>query len=303
MSGVALCTGAAGGIGLALVEQLLARGFRVMATDLSADGLSRCKALAGADRLRIMAHDVRSPDAWRAVVDATLTAFGAIDLLLNVAGVLRPAWVQDATAEDAALHLDVNLKGVVLGTQAVVAHMVERGRGHIVNLGSLASLSPVPGLALYAASKFGVRGYSLSVAHELKRAGVAVSVVCPDAVQTPMLDLQKSYEEAALTFSGARSLTAEEVARAVVERVLTERPLELALPRSRGLLAKLAGLWPGVAAKLEPALTRKGRRAQALLRQSGSEPPEGRGSKVRCLPRARQGAGRRPPGANAPRWG
>ena len=67
-------------------------------------------------------------------------------MLLNVAGYLKPAWVQDIELRDIALHLDVNVKGTVLGTRAAARRMLARGRGHIVNIGSLASLAPVPGL-------------------------------------------------------------------------------------------------------------------------------------------------------------
>jgi 3-oxoacyl-[acyl-carrier protein] reductase len=145
--------------------------------------------------------------------------------------------------------------------------MVEQGHGHVVNIASLAGHCPVPGLALYAASKFAVRGFSLAAALELRPHGVFVSVVCPDAVQTPMLDRQVPFPEAALSFSGARPLTVEEVAGAIVENVLVKRPLEVLIPGPRGVLARATSVWPGLALRLAPLMTRRGaERQQALLR-------------------------------------
>ncbi len=157
------------------------------------------------------------------------------------------------------------MKGTVLGTRAAARRMVPAGKGHIVNFGSLASLAPVPGLCLYTASKFAVRGFSLAAATELARHGVAVTLVMPDAVQTPMLDLQLEYEEAAMTFSGDRPLTVEDIERVLVERVLPKRPMELTIPLSRGSLARFANAapemsrWLGAAVcAARPARTRNG---------------------------------------------
>jgi 3-oxoacyl-[acyl-carrier protein] reductase len=157
--------------------------------------------------------------------------------------------------------IDVNLKGVVHGVRAVVPGMMAQGRGHIVNVASLAALAPVSGLALYCASKHAVRGYSLSVALELRSHGIAVTVVCPDAVQTPMLDIQRDVDAAALTFSGPRVLTPREVSEGIV-RALDERPLEVLLPPSRGWMAKVASLAPGLGRVMEPLLRRQGRKKQ-----------------------------------------
>ena len=82
--------------------------------------------------------------------------------------------------------------------------MIPLGSGHIVNIASLASLVPSPGLALYSASKYAVRAFSLAAAEELREHGVAVTTVCPDAVRTAMLDKQLDYPEAALTFTAPR---------------------------------------------------------------------------------------------------
>jgi 3-oxoacyl-[acyl-carrier protein] reductase len=268
-SRVMVLTGAASGIGRHLAGRLLREGHRVLATDVDE---SRLQAAARddawpSDRVLLRVHDVRDAPAWPEVVDQALQAWGRLDVMLNVAGVLRPSRAHAHDAADVDLHLDVNAKGVIHGTRAAAARMVEQGHGHVVNMASLAGHCPVPGLALYAASKFAVRGFSLAAALELRPHGVFVSVVCPDAVQTPMLDRQVPFPEAALSFSGSRPLTVQEVARVVVEKVLEKRPLEVLIPGPRGALARATSVWPGLALRLAPLMTRRGAlRQQALLR-------------------------------------
>ena len=88
----------------------------------------------------------------------------------------------------------------------------------------------------------------------------------PDAVQTPMLDLQVDYEEAALTFSGPRALSVDDIARVITDTVLPRRPMEVALPFSRALTARLANSAPELARALEPVLARRGRRVQERIK-------------------------------------
>ena len=128
-------------------------------------------------------------------------------------------------------------------------------------------MAPIPGISLYSASKFAVRGYSLAVAQELAPHNVQVTVLCPDAIRTPMLDLQKDYEEAALTFSGSRFLSAREVSQSLQELIEAGQrgraPVERTLPWSRGLLARIASFAPATNMKLAGMLKRKGLKKQS----------------------------------------
>lgn len=268
VSEVMVVTGCASGIGLHLAGALSRRGHRVLATDVDEEALRRRAGEQGWDAERVLLRrlDVRSADAWEAALDQAEAAWGPVGVVINVAGVLRPGYVHTLRPEDVELHLSVNVTGTVLGTRAAAARMIQRGSGHIINFGSLASLAPVPGLSLYSASKFAVRGFSLAAATELGPRGVAVTVILPDAVQTPMLDLQVGYEEAAMTFSGDRALTVEDIERLVIDRVLPKRPMEVAFPLSRGLLARVANSAPALSRVLGPALTRKGRRRQERIK-------------------------------------
>ena len=245
-----LVTGAASGIGRELSMRLLADGHRVWACDLNEAALSELAIHAkNADQLKTQALDVRDAQAWVSAAQTMVDAWGRIDVLCNVAGVLKENWCDVATPKEVDFHFDVNVKGVIFGVQAALPHMKAAGGGHIVNIASLAGLSPVPGLALYSASKFAVRAYSLAAAMELQTYGISVSAVCPDAVQTPMLDIQLGKEETALTFSGTRALTTAEVVDAILESEKT-KALEIMLPLARGVTAKAANLIPGVTAKV-----------------------------------------------------
>lgn len=247
-----LLTGSASGIGKHLTAVLLRQGHRVVATDVNVD------AIEAPEKHRL---DVRDPEAWERVLDAA----GDVDVLMNIAGYLRPGWVPEARPEDIHMQLDVNVKGVMFGTRAAARRMAARGRGHILNFASLAALAPIPGIAVYSASKYAVRGFSLAAAQELRPRGVYVTVICPDAVQTPMLEREKDFEEAAMTFSAPRILSIQDVERAVM-RALAKKPLEVFIPRRRGCLARLADVFPRLTFWLGGRLRRRGLERQAELR-------------------------------------
>lgn len=264
-----LLTGCASGIGRHLTGVLSARGHRIVATDVNEEGLAREADARGWDRSRVTLRklDVRREEDWEAALDAAEKALGGLDVVMNIAGYLHPAYVQDIGTKELDLQLDVNVRGVVLGTRAAARRMIPRRAGHIVTVGSLAGLTPVPGLSIYSASKFAVRGFTLSAAFELNPHGVAVTLVMPDAVDTPMLDKQIGYEEAAMTFSGSRALTVEDIEKAIVEEVLPRRPLEVAIPTSRAVLARLATAAPAAVQRLAPVFVKKGRRKQEKIKQ------------------------------------
>jgi NAD(P)-dependent dehydrogenase (short-subunit alcohol dehydrogenase family) len=267
---VFLLTGAASGIGRHLAGALSARGHRVLATDVDGAALLSARTADGWPRDIVVSRvlDVRHVADWEAALAATLQSFGRLDVLLNIAGYLKPGGCLALSTEEVERHIDVNFTGLVHGTRTIGRYFVERRSGHIINFGSLASLASVGGLALYCATKFAVRGFSLGAAQEFVEHGVAVTVVMPDAVQTPMLELQVDYPEAALTFSGGRPLGVEDIERLLFEHVLPKRPLEASLPFFRGVLARLATLWPELAPALTPALARKGRAAQLRLQKA-----------------------------------
>ena len=265
---VYLVTGAASGIGRQLALTFARRGAHVVMTDVDQKGLNATAAVARQKSYSFDAQrlDVRHAKDWDRLVAGIYKKYGRLDILFNVAGFIRPGFCHETTAAEVDQHFDINAKGVIFGCQAVAPYMVEAGKGHIINFASLAGVAPIPGIALYSASKHAVRGYSLAIAQELKPRGIDVTVVCPDAVQTPMLDLQIEHDAAALTFSGDRFLSVDEIETIILEKVLTKRPPEVLIPGFRGFLSKLGAAFPGIASMLGESLTRKGRKKQEQLR-------------------------------------
>jgi NADP-dependent 3-hydroxy acid dehydrogenase YdfG len=265
-----LITGAASGFGFELARTLLARGDAVMACDIHLTPMERLRSFAASpDKLQLRQLDVRSPAQWSETLQAAARLWPRTDTVMNIAGVLRPDFVSEIKAADVDLTLDVNVKGVIHGTQAafeLIRHQAdEKGRGHIINMASMAGIAPVPGMAVYSASKFAVRGYSLALLHELKQHGIALTVVCPSGADTPLVEPYKHKDQAAMIFI-ARLLTTQEIVRAIVDRALVKRPAEITLPRPRGLLAKFAGSFPGVAQLLASPMIRTGLRNQAKIK-------------------------------------
>ena len=255
---VVFITGASGGIGRALAKLSYEKGATVVVTDIAVPPLEQLTATWDTNRYLVLMHNVASSADWQRVLDAAVSRFKRIDILCNVAGIIEPGYIHETTLEKIDRQLDVNLKGTIYGTHLAAKHMLASGGGQIVNLGSLASLAPVPGLNIYSASKFGVRGFSLAIAEELIEHNIHVSVVCPDAVKTGMLDYQKDKKEAALTFSGNRYLTPEEVAETILKQAFDKKERDIWIPFHRGATALSSSVFPGLAHTLKNVFLKKG---------------------------------------------
>ncbi|GAB3022072.1 SDR family NAD(P)-dependent oxidoreductase [Mycobacterium bourgelatii] len=183
----ALVTGAARGIGLAIARRLVQGGARVALADLNADG-----AVAAANELGNgcigLGCDVRSTDDVQAAVEATVKAFGGLDLLVNNAGIEIAKPITELTDEEFRHILDINVVGTFRCTKAVVPVMAASGGGAIVNLASAAGTAGGPLLSAYCASKGAVVRFTESAAIELRQVGIRVNAVCPGIIQTDMGD-------------------------------------------------------------------------------------------------------------------
>lgn len=191
---IAIVTGAAGGIGTATCRLLAENGAQVIATDLReapGDGLGAVIAASGG-RVRYLRHDVTDDAQWATVLEATLTAHGRLDVLVNNAGLFMHGRTEDADAASIDRLFDVNLKGVVLGTQHAFRAMKSRSRdlplASIVNLSSVAGLKGSQMASLYCLTKGGVRLFSKSCAIEAAHLGyrIRVNSIHPGIVDTDM---------------------------------------------------------------------------------------------------------------------
>jgi len=185
----ALVTGASSGIGAEIALALARRGCRVV---LAARRLDRLQALegqiaelGGAGAALALSVDVTRPAEVDAAVQRMLERFGGVDLLINNAGIGRMDWLERLDPQgDIHDQVAVNLLGAIYAARAVLPAMMRQRRGHIINIGSLASYLGSPMYSAYAASKFGLRGFSDALRREVRPWGIRVSVVYPGGVKT-----------------------------------------------------------------------------------------------------------------------
>jgi 3-oxoacyl-[acyl-carrier protein] reductase len=263
-------TGGASGIGQYLAQKLYQSGAKLIVSDINYDALLLDfeKNKWQNDRILLLKLDVSKWDSWNNAVQVAMTQFQNIDILINNAGIIVPGYIHETNYINIDKHIDINLKGVIYGTKLASEHMMRQGYGQIINVSSLAGITPGQGLNLYCASKFGVRGFTLSVAAELRPHNIFVSVVCPDAVDTPMFTLQKDYDEAALTFSGTKALTVEQIGEVIIKKAILKRKIEIIYPISRGILAKLSSLFPSMGlSSVSRSLIKKGLKNQEKYRK------------------------------------
>lgn len=186
-----LITGGSSGLGLALAVPLLRRGDHV--TLLARDPVKLAVAagqlreqVPGA-RVGILASDVSGPGI-ATDLDRAVAAMGGLDLLINSAGILREGYVEKLTDQDYRQTLDINFFGTVRTIRAALPHLKASGRGHIVNIASVAALTGVFGYTAYCSSKYALLGFSEALRAEMKPQGIKVQVVCPPEFDSPMVD-------------------------------------------------------------------------------------------------------------------
>jgi 2,3-dihydro-2,3-dihydroxybenzoate dehydrogenase len=187
---VALVTGAAGGIGAAVVRILAERGAAVAAVDRDGHRLSETVEKMTADGLRVTAFtaDVTSSPEVESVVDAVERRLGPLDFLVNAAGVLRLAEARALTDDDWAITFAVNTTGVFFVSRAVVNRMAGRNRGAIVTVASNAAGTARVEMSAYAASKAAATMFTKCLGLEVAKYGIRCNLVAPGSTDTPMLN-------------------------------------------------------------------------------------------------------------------
>jgi NAD(P)-dependent dehydrogenase (short-subunit alcohol dehydrogenase family) len=273
----AVITGAARGLGRAIASTLAAKGYGVHLTDVDAEAAAAAAAELGAGA-SASALDVRDGSACDALARELAEREGGLDLWVNNAGIVATGRSWEQSDEIRRAMLEVNTIGTMNGTLAALAPMRRAGRGHIVNIISLAGIVAAPGEVAYSASKHAAMAFTLGTLFDLRRDGITdihLSAVCPDGIWTPMLHDLLDDPAAAGSFSGTL-LTPEQVAAKVGELVDRPRPL-LTVPRWRGFTLRLIDLFPGLGARLVGPIMRSAERRQRRYRkliESGRWPPK-----------------------------
>jgi 3-hydroxybutyrate dehydrogenase len=224
---VSFVTGGARGIGRACAEALAQAGSHVAVSDVDlADAERTAGEIAAhyAVTARGYACDVRDPAAVRAAVDAAANDFGALDHLVNNAGVQHVAPIAEFPDEKYEFVRAIDLDGVFYATKSAWKHLVARGRGRIVNIASVHGLVASPYKAAYVASKHGVIGLTRAAALEGAEHGITVNAICPGAVMT---DLVRGQAAGLARSYGGGIGEDEALARAFLDAMPTRRFIEV----------------------------------------------------------------------------
>jgi NAD(P)-dependent dehydrogenase (short-subunit alcohol dehydrogenase family) len=237
----ALVTGASSGIGEATAQRLATAGYKVY-------GTSRRPAKTGGRPFELLPLDVTSDESVAAAVMEVVGSEGRIDVLVNNAGFgVAPAGAEESSIEQARLIFETNFFGIVRMTRAVVPHMRRRGSGRILNIGSVLGLLPMPYMALYAATKHAIEGYSESLDHELRTRGIRVSVIEPAYTKTQfdanMLEADAKLDEYGEVRAAMLRKMKEALATSDDPRVVADVVLEAAdawRPRPRYTAGRVA---------------------------------------------------------------
>jgi short-subunit dehydrogenase len=227
-------TGGARGIGLAIATALHSMGAKVAIGDIDESAVQEAAARLGLEIGRTL--DVTNRRSFTDFLDNVEDQLGPIDALVNNAGLIA---VGSAVDEDDAVSrrvLDVNIWGVMLGTKLGAQRMLARGRGHVINIGSLGSVLPAAGLATYGATKHAVLGYTDTVRMENRGRGVHFSVIMPTLTNTEMI---AGFGHA----RGFKNAEPEDVARAVVGVIAKPKP-RVFVPRSIGIVISAQRFMP-----------------------------------------------------------
>lgn len=224
---VAVVTGAASGIGLAVTERFIEEGMKVVMADVEKGNLDREVARlssAGADVLGVIC-DVRDPDSVEELKDRTLSHFGGVHVLFNNAGVGPAGPMLDTTPADWRWIVDVNLLGVAYGVTTFGPIMKEAGEGHIINTASEAGHVSSAVLGMYTATKHAVVGLSESLFRELEGTGVGVHCLCPNLVKTEIFNSERNRDDG-VEMTPSQTATIAPLREAIAEMGIT--PVQVA---------------------------------------------------------------------------
>jgi NAD(P)-dependent dehydrogenase (short-subunit alcohol dehydrogenase family) len=226
-------TGGARGIGLATARTLHELGAKVAIGDVDEATVKESGSEFDLDFYARL--DVTDRQSFTAFLDDVERELGPIDVLVNNAGICITGRCVEESDEFTRRMIDINVFGVILGTKLAAARMVKRGRGHIINVASLAGVAAAPGIATYCATKHAVLGYTDTVRLELRRTGVKFSVVMPTLTNTAMID-------GVGTMPGLANAQPEDIAAGIVS--LIEKP------RARMTVTRAAGVMMGLTKRL-----------------------------------------------------
>jgi short-subunit dehydrogenase len=242
----ALLTGATGGLGRAIAKGLALRGATVLLSSRKADELAELAASLPGEGHRTIVSDLADEGAGETLA-AAAAEYGEVDIFVANAGLPGTGRVEELTPEGITRVLHVNLEAPIRATRAMLPGMLERGEGHFVYVSSLAGKAPSPRSAMYNASKFGLRGFTLAFRQDLHGTGVGASLVLPGFIRDAGMfaDAEMSPPP------GMGTSSPEEVADAVVKAIEADKAEIVVAPVQQRAVSALGSTFPSLAAVVQ----------------------------------------------------
>ena len=259
---VIIITGASSGIGEATARLFASSGYRVV---LAARRIEQLNDLAKdiqstSGQALVVVTDITKPDQIENLVSQTLEHYGQIDILLNNAGLGRLEWLEKLDPiSDIEFQIRVNLIGMIQLTRAVLPFMIERKQGHIINIGSISGLIATPTYSVYAASKYGLRGFTEALRREVNIHGINVTGIYPGSVATKFGEKAGINRKTKISTPRFLKLTSADVAKTVY-RVVQKPHRAVIIPGLMRPTVWLSVIFPGVIDRIiERRFTRRER--------------------------------------------
>jgi len=260
----AIITGGSEGVGAAVARLFAEAGANLMLVARNKKNLEAiAEELRDKTKVEIFAMDVSDADACVDVFKKSKFEFGRVDIIINNAGYHARGMVEEVDADELARVVDVNLRAPIMLSRLALPYLRENGEGVIINIGSLAGRTPVPGAATYSATKAGLRAFTLSLAEELRDSGIKIGLVSPGPIDTGFI-MTDMDEVSDITFSQPMS-TADEVAQTVLD-LCGNKIREKSMPAISGFLTTINYLFPWVGRQMKPMLERKGQQVKKKLK-------------------------------------
>jgi short-subunit dehydrogenase len=259
-----IITGGSEGVGAATARLFANAGANLM---LVARGKKKLEAIAeelrDKTRVELFAMDVSDPEACVNLFKKAEFEYGRVDILVNNAGHHLRAPFESSPADEIAKMIDVNLKAPAMLMRLAIPHIQEAGGGAIINVGSLAGRTMVPGSAAYAATKAGLRSLTYSLAEELRGGNIKIAIVAPGPIDTGFImdDIDSTTD---LVFSQPLC-SPEEVAQVILD-LCGNNVREQCMHTSSRILSTLTYLFPWIGRTLRPMLEKKGARTKARIK-------------------------------------
>ena len=251
---VIIITGGTGGIGTAICQLLKNQGAIIVSASRGINptqSQNRKTNEIGNESLWIQTN-INSFKSWNDLINSVQIKFHRIDILINCIGMLIPGSFESLTDHEIEYVTRTNILSIMYGVKAVLPLMRKQKYGHIINIGSLGGMIPMPYEATYSATKFAVRGFSLSLSKELQGTGISVSLISPGPVRTKMLELEATDERSTIAFVN-KPLKPVQVAKAIIN-LINHPTVEVVLPKLTGKLAAIACHTPKLFSVVFPIL-------------------------------------------------